>query len=70
MKIHFVKEGDTLYEISKKYGVPVEEIVAANQLITDPDELKVAMKLVIPDKMGDLPGSKFIQEKVPQQTFA
>jgi LysM repeat protein len=50
LKIHFVKAGDTLYEISKKYGVSVEEIMAANTSVADPNKLVVGTKLVIPER--------------------
>lgn len=53
MKIYFVKAGDTLSAIAGKHGVTVEELLAANPIIADPDDLKVAMKLVIPDKKGE-----------------
>ncbi|MEX2414771.1 MAG: LysM peptidoglycan-binding domain-containing protein [Paenibacillaceae bacterium] len=50
MKIHFVKAGETLFEISKKYGVTVEEIMAANTSVTDPNTIMPGMKLIIPVK--------------------
>jgi len=50
LKIHFVKAGETLYEISMKYGVTVEAIMAANTSVTDPDTIMAGMKLVIPVK--------------------
>ena len=43
-----VKKGDTLYSISKKYELTVEEIKAANNL-SDSDVIKYGQKLVIPD---------------------
>lgn len=50
MKIHIVKEGDTLYKLAEKYGVEVEQIVAINPLISHPDELVVGLKVKIPSK--------------------
>lgn len=50
MKIHFVKAGETLTSIAEKHGVTVEDLLEANSIIADPNDLKVAMKLVIPDK--------------------
>jgi LysM repeat protein len=50
VKIHFVKAGETLTSIAEKHGVTVGELLEANPIIADPDDLKVAMKLVIPDK--------------------
>lgn len=70
MKIHIVKEGDTLYALSQHYGVPMEHILQANPLITNPDELKVGLKVKIPTKPTKViftPGltDLFKQEKVP-----
>ncbi len=48
MKIHMVKQGDTLYLIAKKYNVPLEEIVKANPDISNPDAIDVGMKVKIP----------------------
>ena len=46
MIIHVVKSGETLYSISKLYGVPSNKIVSDNEL-TNPDELVVGQTLVI-----------------------
>ncbi|WP_424768151.1 LysM peptidoglycan-binding domain-containing protein [Paenibacillus sp. sgz302251] len=53
MKIHMVKKGDTLYFISQKYNVSLEEILKLNPGITNPNEIDVGMKLKIPsDQSG------------------
>lgn len=43
--IHIVKKGDTMYALSKKYGVSVESIKRANNLSTT--SLSIGQKLVI-----------------------
>ncbi|GGA36725.1 LysM peptidoglycan-binding domain-containing protein [Paenibacillus physcomitrellae] len=48
MKIHMVKEGDTLYELSKKYNVPLQTLIDANPQITNPDVLMIGDKVKIP----------------------
>ncbi|WP_052339433.1 LysM peptidoglycan-binding domain-containing protein, partial [Gorillibacterium massiliense] len=48
MKIHVVKSGDTLYELSKKYSVDLEKLIAANPQLADPSKLDVGMKIKIP----------------------
>ena len=47
MEIHVVQSGDTLWEIARQYGVPVDQIITANAL-DNPDNLVVGMALVIP----------------------
>lgn len=47
-KAHEVVTGDTLSRISVIYGVPVEEIIAANSL-TNPDALELGQVLTIPE---------------------
>ncbi|MDU4698130.1 MAG: LysM peptidoglycan-binding domain-containing protein [Paenibacillus sp.] len=48
MKIHIVKKGDTLFELSKKYNVPLEKLKEANPQITNPDQLNIGDKVKIP----------------------
>ncbi|WP_449290211.1 LysM peptidoglycan-binding domain-containing protein [Paenibacillus puldeungensis] len=48
MKIHIVKKGDTLFELSKKYNVPLQKIVDANPQITNLDQLTIGEKVKIP----------------------
>ncbi|RRJ61535.1 LysM peptidoglycan-binding domain-containing protein [Paenibacillus oralis] len=48
MKIHIVKKGDTLFELSKKYNVPLQKLIDANPQITNPDVLNVGDKVKIP----------------------
>jgi murein DD-endopeptidase MepM/ murein hydrolase activator NlpD len=44
---HVVAAGETLYRISRAYGLTVDELMAANG-IEDPKELKVGQALVVP----------------------
>lgn len=50
-RIHVVESGDTLTQLAVIYGVPVEEIAAANGL-SDVDTLEVGQEIIIP-----VPGS-------------
>ncbi|MFC7678108.1 LysM peptidoglycan-binding domain-containing protein [Paenibacillus sp. GCM10028914] len=64
MKIHIVKKGDSLYELSKKYGVPLAKIVDANPQLVDPNKLDIGMKIKIPIEPVPVPeGSKPIIHK-------
>ncbi|PLR84394.1 spore gernimation protein [Bacillus canaveralius] len=47
MVIHVVQRGETLWAISRRYGVAISQIVSANQL-ENPDRLVVGLALVIP----------------------
>jgi len=46
---YVVQEGDTLNAIAEKFGVPIEEIVKANNL-TNPDVLSIGQELIIPGR--------------------
>jgi LysM repeat protein len=46
---HVVQKGETLTTIARAYGVGIEDLKKANQL-TNPNDLKVGQKLVIPKK--------------------
>lgn len=50
MKIHIVKEGDTLYALSQKYGVPLSDVIDANPQIKNPDVIHIGDKIKIPTK--------------------
>lgn len=56
MKIHIVKEGDTLYELSKKYDVPLAKIIDANPQLVDPNKLDVGAKIKVPTEPVPVPG--------------
>ncbi|WP_010270769.1 LysM peptidoglycan-binding domain-containing protein [Paenibacillus senegalensis] len=48
MRIHIVKKGDTLYQLSKKYNVPLDKLIEMNPQIADPDKLDIGMKVKVP----------------------
>ncbi|WP_165769125.1 SafA/ExsA family spore coat assembly protein [Virgibacillus profundi] len=48
MKIHIVKKGDTLWEISKSYGVDFEQVKQLNSHLATPDMIMPGMKIKIP----------------------
>jgi spore germination protein len=47
MLIHVVSSGETLWQISNRYGVPITEVILINQL-PNPDRLVIGQALVIP----------------------
>ena len=47
MQIYVVRSGDNLYQISRRFSVPMDDIASANQL-RDPAVLSVGQALVIP----------------------
>ncbi len=47
-RLHKVEKGETLWGISRQYGVSLDSIVQANQL-DNPDRLSLGQELVIPD---------------------
>ncbi|GAB3802047.1 SafA/ExsA family spore coat assembly protein [Virgibacillus kimchii] len=48
MKIHVVQKGDTLWEISQKYGVDFEELKQLNSQLSSPDMIMPGMKIKVP----------------------
>jgi len=48
LKIHIVQKGDTLWEISKKYGVDFEELKSMNSQLSSPDMIMPGMKIKVP----------------------
>jgi LysM repeat protein len=56
-KVHVVKSGDTLFEISQEYKVSVEVILGANPQVGNPNNLKIGEQLVIPIVLPDIESS-------------
>ena len=52
MSIYFVKKGDTLWKIAKRFRTTVDEIVSANN-IEDPNKINVGEQLFIPKYNSD-----------------
>jgi LysM repeat protein len=48
---YIVADGDTLWDIADRFGVTVEEIVAANGL-ESPDDIAIGDELIIPESSG------------------
>jgi len=48
VKIHIIKQGDTLYHLAKKYHVTVDELLKHNPGIKDPHQLQIGTKIRIP----------------------
>ncbi len=46
-RIHVVQSGESLFSIGQLYGIPAQEIAAANALL-DPDRIMVRQELIIP----------------------
>ena len=44
---HYVKKGETLYAIAKKHQIPLSRLMAINH-ISDPRQLRIGQKLIIP----------------------
>lgn len=74
MRLYIVKEGDTLSSIADKYGLELEQLLAINPQITDPDAIMPGMKIkiaagpvpVLPDAAQT--GHPFHQSQPQQQT--
>jgi LysM repeat protein len=47
-KVYIVKAGDNLGKIAKKFGVSIDEILAANPSIKNPNKISLGQEIVIP----------------------
>jgi lipoprotein NlpD len=47
-EVYIFRAGDTLYSLSKKFGLPVSDIQTASG-ITDPTNIMIGTKIIIPD---------------------
>lgn len=48
-----LRRGDTLYSVSRKFKVPLDELLRANN-ITDPNSLKVGTRIEIPEAWAEI----------------
>jgi LysM repeat protein len=48
---HVVKQGETLYSISKTYGVKLKDLLQANPALTAKSNIKPGLKITIPGKV-------------------
>lgn len=51
IRIYIVRDGDTLYEIGKKYGYSIDELAAFNDII-DPDKIHIGQVIRFPTSVG------------------
>jgi LysM repeat protein len=47
-QVYVVKQGDTMSKIAKRFEVTVEEIMAVNPAITNPNKIALGQEIVIP----------------------
>lgn len=52
--VHVIEKGETLYSLSKRYGISLDEIMELNK-IKDPTKLKLGQKIIIPDTQNSKP---------------
>lgn len=67
MKIHIVKEGDTLFKLSQQYGVDMEKLTAANPQLQDPNQIDIGMKIKIPSQPKQLKSKKLLDKKTSEK---
>lgn len=66
---YVVEEGDSLDSIADQFGVSVDQLIAANNLV-DPNNIGVGSQLIIPDPDLDLPTETPLPENlVPGSTI-
>ncbi|QBP40792.1 LysM peptidoglycan-binding domain-containing protein [Paenisporosarcina antarctica] len=50
MHVHVVQKGDTLWKISRQYGVSFDEVKRLNAHLANPDYIVPGMKIFVPEK--------------------
>lgn len=48
LKIHIIRQGDTLFKLAKQYGVDLEDVIKSNPQLASPDTIMPGMKIMIP----------------------
>ena len=60
--VYVVQAGDTLYSIALRFGITIDDLINANQLI-DPNQLSAGMEIIIPGLEGI--SGKLLTEAIP-----
>ncbi len=61
-KYHFLRSGETLYGVSRKYNVPVNSIIELNQ-IEDPNNLRAGLKILLARNIVEEPIKLVVSNK-------
>jgi LysM repeat protein len=61
-QIYLVQSGDTMSRIAGRFGIPLNELIAANtQTVPDPNKLQIGQQIIIPAKNAvppsEIPGA-------------
>lgn len=65
MSKHVVKKGETLYSISKQYGVNLKELIKTNSLSAKNPHLQVGQRLIVPSTPHKLQAINYKPISVP-----
>jgi hypothetical protein len=52
-QVYVIKQKDTLSKVAKRFGITIEEILAANPEIKDADKISIGQQIIIPLPAGD-----------------
>jgi morphogenetic protein associated with SpoVID len=67
LKIHIVQKGDTLWDISQKYGVDFEEVKGLNSHLSSPDMIMPGMKIKIPSSSKTVKKTQMPKKEMPKE---
>ena len=55
-QIYIVKSGDTMSRIAGRFGIPLNDLIAANtETVPDPNKLQLGQQIIIPAKAAPAP---------------
>ncbi len=52
-QVYVIKQKDTLSKVAKRFGLTIEELLAANPEIKNPDKISIGQQIIIPLPSGD-----------------
>ena len=52
-QVYLIKEKDTLSKVAKRFGITLDELLAANPDIKDPDKISIGQQIIIPLPVED-----------------
>jgi len=52
-QVYVIKQKDTLSKVAKRFGITIQELLAANPEIKNPDKISIGQQIIIPLPSGD-----------------
>ena len=57
-QVYRIQDKDNLLKVAKKFGITLEQLLAANPQITNPDKISLGQEIIIPSASAPVPSAR------------